>query len=48
VGSAQDFHTRTVAVAYLCELKAAFDKGALPLDLYEEQRAQAMAAMRRQ
>ncbi|KAG1677942.1 hypothetical protein FOA52_001360 [Chlamydomonas sp. UWO 241] len=49
VGSAaHDFHTKTSALAFLCNLKAAFDNSVLPLDVYEEQRAEAMAALRMQ
>ncbi|KAG1668143.1 hypothetical protein FOA52_005135 [Chlamydomonas sp. UWO 241] len=48
VGPPRDFRARSAALAYLCELKVALDEGALPLDLYQEQSAQAMSEMRTQ
>ncbi|KAG1663283.1 hypothetical protein FOA52_006324 [Chlamydomonas sp. UWO 241] len=48
VGPPRDFCARSAALSYLRELKVALDEGALPLDLYQEQSAQAMSEMRRQ
>ncbi|KAG1664906.1 hypothetical protein FOA52_006252 [Chlamydomonas sp. UWO 241] len=45
VGSAHDFQTRAAALAFLRELHVACNEDALPLGVYQDQHAQAMAAL---
>jgi hypothetical protein len=42
-GPPHDYRTKTAALAFLCDVKAAFDTGVLTLNEFQQQRAKAMA-----